>query len=181
MRPNRVRASLAASLRGEVVNTLSLVLDGELGLPLEKLYTEEVEMRRRNGRLLGEISCLADRRRQSRSTSPSTFRVLFRVMCLVIQTAAQRGVDELLITVHPRHSRFYQRRFAFVAAGEVRNYDLVEGNPAVLLSLDLKAMPHQEREIYERVFAKPLPKDLQQAVPIPCDVRESFREFLMDY
>lgn len=166
---------LGATLRGDVINTLSLVRDGELGLPLEKLYREEVALRRSDGTKVAEISSLADRRRQSRSASRSSFRVLFRVMCLAIQTGAQREVDELLIAVHPRHSRFYQRRFGFTVAGEVKNYDMVEGNPAVLLTLNLHALQTDEPEIFARIFANPLPQELVEPVPIAAEICQQFQ------
>ena len=55
---------IIAKLRGEVVSTLSLVRDGELGLPMEEIYPEEVNARRNKSVGLAEVSCLADRRRR---------------------------------------------------------------------------------------------------------------------
>jgi hypothetical protein len=161
---------LAAVLRQEVISTLTLVQDGALGLPAESLYEDEVQQRRLAGLTLAEVTCLADRRKDFRRR----FRVLFRLMCLVIQTAAQRGVDELLIAVHPRHAAFYQRRFGFHVIADVKEYALVRNNLALLLSLDLNLLPTQHPEEHARIFEAPLPPHLLELQPIPPEVRKGF-------
>src|SRR5436190_2268256 len=82
---------IVAKLRGEVISTLSLVRDGELGLPMEEIYPEEVASRRDCGVRLAEVSCLADRRKDS-----ARFFGLFREMTrLMAQLGKNTGVDEL--------------------------------------------------------------------------------------
>ncbi len=89
-----------AQLHEEVVCTLSLVRDGELGLPMEDLYAEQIEQRRAAGLHLAEVSCLADCR-----SDPSRFFELFCDLSrLMVQSAEYQSVDQLLIAVHPRHA-----------------------------------------------------------------------------
>ena len=51
---------------GEVVATVSLFIDSDMGLPMESVYPEQVNEVRQNGYLMGEISCLADHRNDHR-------------------------------------------------------------------------------------------------------------------
>ncbi|MCA9238322.1 MAG: hypothetical protein KDA44_22775 [Planctomycetales bacterium] len=152
-----------ALLRGEVISTLSLVRDGELGLPLEAVYPDEVRARRAAGIRLGEVSCLADRRRE-----PARFFGLFSDLArLMTQTAERDGIDQLLIAVHPRHARMYRRAMGFEQVGEYREYEAVNGNPAVALCLDLKFVREQRPEIWGRFVGEPLPAAVLRPCPMP--------------
>lgn len=53
---------ILATLRGQAISTVSLVRDGDLGLPMETLYPDEIAMRRAVGIRLAEVFGLADRR-----------------------------------------------------------------------------------------------------------------------
>lgn len=153
---------IVAELRGEVVSTLSLVRDGELGLPLESVYPEEVQKRRAAGLKLAEVSCLADRRRDA----ARFFGLFCELAQLMVQMAEREGVDQLLIAVHPRHARMYCRALAFKQIGEQREYDTVNGKPAVLLCLDLAAVRAERPDAWARFIGDPLPHDIVAPQPI---------------
>jgi|LSQX01.2.fsa_nt_gb hypothetical protein len=139
---------IVAVLRGEVVATATVVGDGQLGLPMEGLYSAEVKARRSRGRHLAEVSCFADRREHLERQFP----LVARLMSLAIQCAARRGSDELLIAVHPRHGSFYERFFGFRVIGELKAYQAVNNHPAVPLSLDLRQLESVCPRGYQRVF-----------------------------
>lgn len=147
---------IIAELRGEVISTLSLVRDGELGLPMESIYAAEVNERRRAGLRLAEASCLADRR-QSEERFFGIFADIARVM---VQMAERSGVDQLLIAVHPRHAKMYCRAMAFEQIGDDRDYPSVNGNPAVPLCLDFAACQQHRPAIWERFVGTPLPESI---------------------
>lgn len=140
---------------GEVIGTMSLVRDGELGLPMEAVYGEEVAKRRKRYHL-GEVSCLADHRKGQRRSVP----VVLSLMSLMAQCAKSRGVDQLMIAVHPRHAKFYQRFAAFEPIGELKSYGAVCDNPAVAMSLDLNWAPIDHPRLYEKFFARPYPDEV---------------------
>jgi hypothetical protein len=153
---------IVAELRGEIISTLSLVRDGELGLPMESIYPDEVRNRRNAGLKLAEVSCLADRRQ-----SPARYFALFCELAQVmIQMADGDGIDQLLIAVHPRHARIYCRAMAFSRIGENREYPSVNGNPAVPLCLDLEFVKKRRSAIWQRFAGEPLPKQVLQRQPI---------------
>lgn len=142
---------LVALCRREVAGTLSLVRDSHIGLPLESVFPEEVARRRNEGRRFAEVSCLADRRADRHRSGG----LLSSLMAFTAQYAVHTGVDELLITVHPRHAKFYQRRLGFESiCDSVRDYDAVRGNPAVLLMLDLPALQATASPAHRRLFVE---------------------------
>jgi hypothetical protein len=144
---------LLALKEDEVIATLSIIADGPGGLPMEEVFAEEVAEIRRAGKRIVEVSCLADRREKvERSVS-----VLLRLIKLLIQTTRQRGIDKLLIAVHPRHVAFYERMIGFVKIGDERNYGAVLDRPAVAMSLDLKLPNENSPRPYRQFFVDPLP------------------------
>ena len=165
---------IIAELRQEVISTVSLVRDGELGLPMEAIYPAEVAARRAAGVRLAEVSCLADRR-QGTARFFGLFCELSRVMA---QLANKLSVDELLVVVHPRHAPLYRRYMAFEQIGEKREYSVVEGNPAVALSLNFaKALAERPKKWHE-FFGHPLPAHVLQSCPIAPADREYFSSLL---
>jgi hypothetical protein len=161
---------IVAKLRGEVISTLSLVRDGELGLPMEEIYANEVDSRRALGFRLAEVSCLADRRRDA-----ERFFGLFCDMSrLMAQLAKSLGVDELLAAVHPRHAPLYRRYMAFTHMGDRRDYQTVCGSPAVALNSNFARAAAESPESWGRFFGEPLPHAAIQSHPMPESDRDYF-------
>ena len=114
-----------------VVATVSLVPDSVLGLPMDVLYAAELRPLRAAGRRLAEVSALA----AAPGTGPAA---VARLMSRLVLYAEGLGrVDDLCVTVHPRHTRFYER-LGFSRLGSVKQYTAVNGAPAVALRLDLR-------------------------------------------
>lgn len=129
---------------GRVAGTVSLIEDSRIGVPMDGLYGEELGVLRRQRRRLSEVSALAIDDRYN--TAGVT--ILKRLILLLIVYAIEiRKQDDICIAVNPRHVRFYQRLFPRAAQfGHLKSYDKVNGAPAVLLRLDLRAWPGiQER------------------------------------
>ena len=144
-----------AVLRDETVFTVSLISDGQLGLPMENVYGQEVRHRREQGLRVGEVSCLADRRSKYRQCFP----VFVRLCRLTAQYAWHQGLDQLLVAVHPRHARFYQRFMDFEPIGPERSYPSVQNRPAIALSLDLVRLHREGGKGYETLFMPPIPEE----------------------
>jgi hypothetical protein len=160
-----------AQLRDEVICTVSLVRDGDCGLPMQSIYGAEVQARRSAGLQLAEVSCLADRRKD-----PERFFPLFIALSrLMVQCARCRGVDQLLVTVHPRHARFYRRYMAFEVFGDEKAYPVVCNNPAVAMCLDFARIDRDPPACYGQFFGEPLPHSLTEYRPMPDADRDHFR------
>jgi hypothetical protein len=161
-----------ARLRGDVISTVSLVRDGALGLPMEKVFPDVVAERRAAGKRVAEVSCLADRRED-----PARF---FQMFCelgrLMAQLAIKEGIDEFLIVVHPRHAAVYRRFMAFRRVGDCRDYSTVCGNPAVALVLNFADAQVHSPDVWQRFFGARLPDDALQSSPLSqadCDYYRS--------
>jgi hypothetical protein len=147
--PNRHRlhtSKLAASRHSGVilgrvnqviVSTLTAMADSDDGLPLDSVYAQEMaDLRRRvegQGRSLVQVGLFADRRKElSRSTES-----LFQLMQYAYYYAYWRRAD-IVIGVHPRHSRFYTQTIGFETNGPTRSYPTVNHNPVCLMHLDIE-------------------------------------------
>ena len=163
-----------AKLLDETIGTISVIMDGELGLPMESVYDLEVAQKRMEGYRLAEVSCLADRRREL----PNSFPVFLGLCRIMVQYAKYHGVDQLLVAVHPRHARFYQRFMAFESMGELRAYPTVRNRPAVALFLDLNRAQHAAN--YGRFFDVPIPEEELQPQPLTWHDREYYEQMVDD-
>jgi hypothetical protein len=162
---------LVATKQGQVISTVSLIRDGELGPPMESVYGPEVAWYRQRGFSLAEVSCLADCRQGQKRSVP----VVMRLMGLMAQCAKRRGVDQLLIAVHPRHVKFYHYFAAFVPIGKERPYHTVCDHPAVAMALDLSWAPIDHPRLYHRFFGTPFPDEVLEYRPLSEELRAELR------
>ena len=163
-----------ALLNGEVICTLTLVQDGELGLPMEQVYPGQIQERRELGLRIAEVSCLADRR-----LSPKRFFSLFSDLCRVMaQFARLSEVDEIWIACHPKHAPLYEHRLAFTTRGALTDYPTVLGNPAVPLCLDLRTAAQTHPAAWRQFFHEPIPRDVLRASVLADADRSYFQSIL---
>ena len=120
---------LTATHEGIVIGTLTVGVDGPMGLNCDRAFASEVDTLRRAGAKLCEFTKLA--------IDPSfggkhVLAALFHVAYL----AADRltDVDTLLMEVNPRHVRYYCRMLGATVVGDERANEQVNA-PAVLLSM----------------------------------------------
>jgi hypothetical protein len=158
-----------------VICTASLVADGELGVPMESIFPEEIEARRLMGLRFAEVSCLADRR----DSTQHSFPILKRLFELIAQSSRRRNIDILLIAVHPHHRRFYERFLGFEPIGDTKNYDAVCDHPAVPLELDLLRLPIHHPRAYRTLFENSFPDAILDDKPpihgIPAAIASAVR------
>lgn len=156
---------------GMVACTMSLVRDNPLGLPMESIYREQVDARRRAGKKLAEATCLADQR----SDPKRTLKMIFSLISLAAQASPLRGVDEIVAAVHPRHGRFYERFFGFVPMGGLKQHTGVLGNPAIALRVDLSNLHKTDPKAYERAYGEPYPSDVLKPRSISPELLDELR------
>jgi len=141
---------LIAKLNGQVNFTVTLVGDGDFGLPMESLFADEVDSMRSQGVSMAEVSCLAS------SIDPDQkrlrFETLVSMISLLIQTARMRGIDRLMLAVHPKHAKVYERLFGCVRCSEVREYAAVRGNPAVLCIHDFADLDKKRYPLFDQIY-----------------------------
>ena len=157
--------------RGRALCTLTLVRDADLGVPMQDVYAEELTRRRRHGICLGEASSLAIRR----SERQRLFPVFIRLTQLMFRCSEHRGVQQIVIAVHPRHACFYQRLMKFRVIGEQRAYPRVGNQPAVALCLDFERMRREHPDTYRVLFGASLTDEQLRPWPMSNGERAYFR------
>jgi hypothetical protein len=138
---------------GRIVGTISVVVDGPAGLPMETIYGKEVAALRAQGRRIAEVGALC--------VTPGLrgFGVPFllnKAMGLSARDVAR--VDDLVIAVHPRAHDLYRALLGFETMGPIREYpSLKKSALAVGLRLPLREAQESYRARYGDRVAKANP------------------------
>jgi hypothetical protein len=163
--------TLVAKHGDRVVATLSLVPDTMvLGLPMESIFSDEIDALRQQGRRLAEATCLAD----EGLTIPEFVRVFKALIKLGMQYHVSQGGDSWVISVNPRHRNFYQKVLGFVPVGSCREYPTVQGHPAEAFMLDVELMRMHAPEAYREVFGEAIPDHVLEAPTCSPDLIRFF-------
>lgn len=142
----RTFAIEADPIRDAPLATLSLIPDSPLRLPIDSECPEEVAALRTEGRKVCEVAKLAA---EAANICPSAKRALvFYLFRRAWREALQLGATDLLISVVPRHARFYQHVLLFEPLGGPRPYRTVGGTVGIPMRLDLSTAEERYRSRY---------------------------------
>jgi len=162
-----------AKYKGQVVYTATLVTDDMNGLPMESIFPAEVAGLRRDRGTLAEVSCLAGRDRDF--DRKQGFQVYLNLIALLLQFSRQNEVDRVLLAVHPRHARFYERFFGCESFGEKKAYSAVLDNPAVPCVHEFAKLNESGYKLFDQVYGLPFLRWELLRQPMPTSDREYFR------
>ena len=162
-----------AKHHGRVVYTATLVTDGSKGIPMESIFPDEIATLRRKGGTLAEVSCLASQ--EGQFDRKEGFQVYVNLIALLLQSARQNEIDRVLLAVHPRHARFYQRFFGCETLGETKAYAAVLDNPAVPCVHDFAKLDELRYKLFDHVYGLPFSRWELLRQPMPSSDREYFR------
>ena len=130
--------------RSDVISTITLVEDTPAGLPMDAIYSDELRPLRRAGRKVAEATMFADRRQSDyRRTLPMLLLLMKRVFDYCVLVAA---IDDICITINPRHEMFYEKRLIFEPLGGLKSYPSVQDAPALAKRLNLHTSEERARE-----------------------------------
>jgi hypothetical protein len=132
--------------RGGAVGTLTLRVDGPLGLRAERTSGDAVQRIRAAGRRGCELTRLAV---ADGANSKAVLAALFNLAYAEADTL--HGVTDVFIEVNPRHVVFYSRILGFVAVTGEIFCERVQA-PAVLLHVDMKALGERLRVLAQRAL-----------------------------
>jgi len=133
--PNRI--TLTATDKGDVVGTLSIGIDSEVGLMADEVFGAELDAHRANGARLCEFTKFAfDPSVRSKTALANVFHLA------VIYARDMHGCTDIIIEVNPRHRRFYERMLGFRKEGELKINTRVDA-PAYLLRVNLNYVTEQ--------------------------------------
>lgn len=154
---------LVACQNEEVRSTLTVVRDGELGLPMEAIYGRDIALRRKRELSCAEITCLAERYPNTKLSQG----LLIKLMSFALQFSIKRSIDELLFVVHPRHASFYQSFWgASLISSRPCKYAAVRDRPAVALSINVPRLKWEHPRVCRRAFNYHFPQQSFLASPM---------------
>lgn len=138
------------------VSTLSIIHEGAQPIPLQKVYPQELDSLRSQGRKLLEVGLLADRREHISRAMVAIFEMMRYVFWRSYITHT-----DIVIGVHPHHAGFYINSFGFEPIGIESTHPTVKDHPVLPLRLDL----------HTALNADVVPKRLTQYLnnPLPDD------------
>jgi len=155
-------ATFIAKFSNEIIGTVTIIGDGERGLPMEMIYRQEAEKIRKNGKKIAEIGQLAIKRDlKDVPQKEIQLAVLLPLFKLVYFYAKIKGIEKLCVSINPKHESFYDS-IGFENIGGLKYYPFFNNNaPALAKILDIGQNPEELREksfIFEEILKNPLTK-----------------------
>lgn len=125
-------ATFVAQAEGQVVGVQSLVVDSpDLGLPSDKAFKKELDVLRQQGKVIGEATNEAVATAYRKSSVPT------ELMRCLFAHAMFSGCTELITTISPGHTRFYNL-LGFAEISPIRSYSDEVEDPVVVVSISLE-------------------------------------------
>lgn len=137
--------TFTAERHGHVAATARIVFDDSCGLPSEKVFPHTASKLRKEGRKLCEVGCLVVRKGEPDGVE--LLKYLFKLAYLA--AGPIEHATDMLITVVPRHAFYYQHGLLFTRLTDPTPNIHVNGEPVVLLHLDLVSAPQRYHERYK--------------------------------
>lgn len=136
--PNRV--NIVASTGDEIVGNLMVGYDSEEGLLGDEIYKPEIDVLRKRGRKVGELSKLAmDEKYGSKQLLASMIHIAYLYGLI-------HECTDSIIEIVPHHKKYYEKMLGFSQIGEEKINPRVN-SPVVLMHLDLSNMEQKIRKI----------------------------------
>lgn len=136
--PNRI--TLTASDKGDVVGTVTIGIDSEVGLAGDMIFKDELDRLRAAGSKLCEFTKLAfDTSVRSKTALANLFHLA------VIYARDLHGCTDIIIEINPRHRRFYEIMLGFKREGDLKMNPRVNA-PAYLLRVELSYVTEQIKQ-----------------------------------
>lgn len=133
---------IALYKRRYILATLTLVEDSPFGVPMDKIYKDELDEMRHQKTTFGEVTMLATNTALLQhpetdfksSDQMIVLLYLFRELFSHVRNAL--CLSSLVACFHPRHEMFYQA-IKFAPLGSLKPYGSVHDNPAVAYRLNV--------------------------------------------
>ena len=117
----------------ELVMTLTVYQDTEIGLPGDSIFSEELDQFRKRKRKFVEAGSMA--------TLVSSTRIFHTFQDTAILYLKRNYFNDIFILVHPRYERAYNRILGFEFLAGPKFYPSVNNKAAIIMHLDLAKYP----------------------------------------
>lgn len=132
----------------KVVYSISIFPDSDAGLPMDTVFSKELEKLRAKGRFIVEAGHLA---------ADSTYKMntmnvpMLGNKILHQYTSEYLDADDIVIAIHPKYRWFYEELLLFEKIGEIGEYSYANNNPAVAMRLDLRTAQARYKKVYRKI------------------------------
>lgn len=170
----------------QIVATASVVLDSPIGLPMDKIYHEELCSLRQQGNKVCEVSMLASDTQifqggTSLMLNAKKLFFIFNLFKVIFDYAGELAkMDYICITINPKHNLTYEY-ILFKDLGGLKVYDTVNNAPAIAKCLNLKTSKDECQKLnkpglYEMFFMRRTHPDhfARKALLSPADLKYFF-------
>lgn len=168
--------TFTAEMDDVVIGTMTLAIDSDLGLSLDRTFADEADkVRNLDGSHICELTKLAfDSCIRSKEVLAGLFHLAF------IYGAGVSDCTDLFIEVNPRHARFYQTMLGFKRIGEIRTNSSVDA-PAQLMRLAVDTIRHNiceragaadaihNHSLYPYFFSQSQEFEIQRSLALDAD------------
>lgn len=166
-------STVVAKFEGNVIGTVSVIRDGLLGMPVDKVV--DLTSFRRQGLSMGEVSSLAIKP-EYRGHSGTIMFYLFKY--IVGYSLNHFGVDNFLIVVNPSRRALYESLLMFepLKGAKLKSYQFANNAPGICMRLNLKTLDQTWGKAYRglpaaknlyRFFFEPLGQTETQQLRYP--------------
>ena len=172
----------------QLVATATVVPDSPLGLPMDKIYHEELCLLRQRSNKICEVSMLASDTELFQSgisvmLNAKKLFFIFNLFKIIFDYARELAkLDYICITINPKHNLTYEY-ILFKDLGGLKEYDTVNNAPAIAKYLDLKSSKEECQKLnkpglYQMFFVRRThPQNFaRKAVLSPADLKYFFQD-----
>jgi hypothetical protein len=130
----------------QVITTATVIPDSPLGIPMDELYKKEVDTLR--GQKICEISMLTNSsalfsgQASMMLNAKKMFLVFYLFKHMLDYIREYLHLDYICIAINPKHKTTYESLF-FKDLGGLKNYDKVNGAPAVAKALNVHTVEQE--------------------------------------
>jgi len=142
----------------DVIIASTLFLDSVIGLPMDILYKKELYTLRNSHRLIAEIGAFAVKPGYKNS---STNLAIHLQKMIVHYTLKYFNLDDLVITIHPKHRMFYKYVFIMEQIGPEKYYSSVNDNPAIAMHSNIRSL---EKKLHDSYGTLPPEKNIHDFI-----------------
>lgn len=128
----------------KVVGTITMIEDSSMGLPMDEIYPDHLQSLRTNNHKLAEVICLAVSPEQS-AIQNNIVMYLYKI-CLQFSRFIQ--ITDLLCTVKPKHTTFYEDLLLFKRVGDLVPYSYAKNKLVQGYQLNLRQANNEFEEVY---------------------------------
>jgi hypothetical protein len=172
----------------QLVATATVVPDSPLGLPMDKIYHEELCLLRQRSNKICEVSMLASDTELFQSgisvmLNAKKLFFIFNLFKILFDYARELAkLDYICITINPKHNLTYEY-ILFKDLGGLKEYDTVNNAPAIAKYLDLKSSKEECQKLnkpglYQMFFVRRThPQNFARKVVLsPADLKYFFQD-----